>query len=280
MPRREKNTGAAVIVIPGGGFTILAMDLEGTEACDWPPQASGVTCVAREVSRAERPLRLAMQVPPAQSGPVDAVAAAGRAAHAAAACAPTPRSQGMWTRTRSACSGFSAGGFLVAEVEHALRRSRCTRRWTPADQLKARVRTSPSPIYPGHLAMADNERRAEPGHRRFTSRQADAADLPAARTGDDDGGPGRGRAELLRGAEEGRRSPPPSCTSTRRAATRSACHAKTDASGVRLARAGGDGGWRTIGMVAGPPRSGSGERARARGGGRPQARREACRRRL
>src|SRR5690348_2211535 len=26
-----KNTGAAVLVIPGGGFEILAMDLEGTE---------------------------------------------------------------------------------------------------------------------------------------------------------------------------------------------------------------------------------------------------------
>ncbi len=30
-----KNTGAAVVVCPGGGYSILAMDLEGTEVCQW-----------------------------------------------------------------------------------------------------------------------------------------------------------------------------------------------------------------------------------------------------
>src|SRR5580692_5975322 len=39
-----KNTGAAVVVFPGGGFQILAMDLEGTEVCDWLT-SRGVTCV-------------------------------------------------------------------------------------------------------------------------------------------------------------------------------------------------------------------------------------------
>lgn len=29
------NTGAAVIVCPGGGYSILALDLEGTEVCEW-----------------------------------------------------------------------------------------------------------------------------------------------------------------------------------------------------------------------------------------------------
>src|SRR5262249_8687561 len=29
------NTGDAVIVFPGGGYQILAIDLEGTEVCDW-----------------------------------------------------------------------------------------------------------------------------------------------------------------------------------------------------------------------------------------------------
>jgi acetyl esterase/lipase len=31
----EKNTGAAVLVFPGGGYHILALDLEGTEVCQW-----------------------------------------------------------------------------------------------------------------------------------------------------------------------------------------------------------------------------------------------------
>jgi acetyl esterase/lipase len=39
-----KNTGAAVLVLPGGGYQILAIDLEGTEVCDWLT-SRGVTCV-------------------------------------------------------------------------------------------------------------------------------------------------------------------------------------------------------------------------------------------
>ena len=30
-----RNTGAAVVVFPGGGYQDLAIDLEGTEVCDW-----------------------------------------------------------------------------------------------------------------------------------------------------------------------------------------------------------------------------------------------------
>jgi acetyl esterase/lipase len=39
-----KNTGVAVVVFPGGGYQILAIDLEGTEVCDWLTQ-KGITCV-------------------------------------------------------------------------------------------------------------------------------------------------------------------------------------------------------------------------------------------
>jgi acetyl esterase/lipase len=34
-PPAGKNTGAAVVVCPGGGYNILAMDLEGSEVCEW-----------------------------------------------------------------------------------------------------------------------------------------------------------------------------------------------------------------------------------------------------
>lgn len=43
-PADEKNTGAAVLVFPGGGYRILAYDLEGTEVCTWL-NSIGVTCV-------------------------------------------------------------------------------------------------------------------------------------------------------------------------------------------------------------------------------------------
>jgi len=38
------NTGAAVLVFPGGGYKILAIDLEGTEVCGWLT-SKGITCV-------------------------------------------------------------------------------------------------------------------------------------------------------------------------------------------------------------------------------------------
>ncbi|HTA79106.1 MAG TPA: hypothetical protein VK720_06140, partial [Terracidiphilus sp.] len=38
------NTGAAVVVFPGGGYQMLAIDLEGSEVCDWLT-AKGITCV-------------------------------------------------------------------------------------------------------------------------------------------------------------------------------------------------------------------------------------------
>ncbi len=34
-PAKDKDTGTAVVVCPGGGYNILALDLEGTEVCEW-----------------------------------------------------------------------------------------------------------------------------------------------------------------------------------------------------------------------------------------------------
>jgi acetyl esterase/lipase len=34
-PSKDKDTGAAVVICPGGGFSILAYDLEGTEVAAW-----------------------------------------------------------------------------------------------------------------------------------------------------------------------------------------------------------------------------------------------------
>jgi acetyl esterase/lipase len=40
----KAGTSPAVVVFPGGGYQILAIDLEGTEVCDWLNSIS-VTCV-------------------------------------------------------------------------------------------------------------------------------------------------------------------------------------------------------------------------------------------
>lgn len=43
-PPKGPNSGAAIVVFPGCGFQELAIDLEGTEICDWIT-AKGVTCI-------------------------------------------------------------------------------------------------------------------------------------------------------------------------------------------------------------------------------------------
>lgn len=44
QPPAEKRTGASVVICPGGGFHILAWDLEGTEVAEWL-NSIGVTAV-------------------------------------------------------------------------------------------------------------------------------------------------------------------------------------------------------------------------------------------
>ena len=41
---KGRNTGAAIVVFPGGGYNVLAIDHEGTEVCDWLTSV-GITCV-------------------------------------------------------------------------------------------------------------------------------------------------------------------------------------------------------------------------------------------
>lgn len=63
-PAPEKNTGAAVLVCPGGGYFILALDLEGTEVCEWL-NSIGVTAVLLKYRVPARP-GLPAYVPPLQ----------------------------------------------------------------------------------------------------------------------------------------------------------------------------------------------------------------------
>jgi acetyl esterase/lipase len=145
-----KNTGAAVVVIPGGGFTILAMDLEGTEICDWLT-SKGVTCVllkyrvpsAPYVWQCKcRPHNRAISVPSLQ----DTQRTMRLVRLHAAEWRIDPHKIGVL--------GFSAGGYLVAEASTHYD----DRLYAPvdaADQQSARPDFAVA-IYPGHLALADN----------------------------------------------------------------------------------------------------------------------------
>ena len=148
---KGENTGAAVVVFPGGGFQILAMDLEGTEACDWLT-SRGITCVLLKyrVPSAPyewqcdcRPHNFALSVPSLE----DAQRTMRLVRSHAAQWHIDPHKVGVL--------GFSAGGFLAAEISTNFAR----RLYAPvdaADRESARPDFA-MPIYPGHLATDDDK---------------------------------------------------------------------------------------------------------------------------
>lgn len=103
-PSKARDTGAAVLVCPGGGYNILAMDLEGTEVCDWLNSigVTGVLLKYRVPARKDRP-----RYEPALQ---DAQRALGITRHNAGALGIDPKRIGML--------GFSAGGHLTAALSN------------------------------------------------------------------------------------------------------------------------------------------------------------------
>ena len=99
-PPADKDTGAAVLVCPGGGYNILAMDLEGTEVCEWL-NSIGVTGVLLKY-RVPKREGLERHAAPLQ----DAQRAMGLVRQNAAAWKLDPKRIGVL--------GFSAGGHLAA----------------------------------------------------------------------------------------------------------------------------------------------------------------------
>ena len=139
------NTGAAVVVFPGGGYEILAIDLEGSEVCDWLT-TRGVTCIL-----------LKYRVPAPRSAPhwgaypqspialEDAQRTLGLVRLHAAEWHIDPHKIGVL--------GFSAGGHLVAAISTHFAR----RLYAPidsADQLSCRPDFAVA-IYPGHLSFSN-----------------------------------------------------------------------------------------------------------------------------
>lgn len=146
-----KNTGAAVVVIPGGGFQILAIDLEGTEACDWLT-VNGITCVLLKYRVPSepyvwqcdcRPHNMSTSVPSLQ----DVQRTMRLVRFHAAQWHIDPHKVGVL--------GFSAGGYLVAEISTNFER-RLYHPVDAADNESSRPDFA-MPIYPGHLATADDK---------------------------------------------------------------------------------------------------------------------------
>jgi acetyl esterase/lipase len=151
---KGRNTGVAVVVFPGGGYQFLAMDLEGTEICDWLT-SRGITCVLLKYRVPgsgpwwddEHDRRV---YPKVQTALQDAQRTLGLVRQHAAQWHVDPHKVGV--------IGFSAGGHLVAAIStHFAQRT-----YTPvdaADKLSCRPDFAIT-LYPGHLWVHEDEDRA------------------------------------------------------------------------------------------------------------------------
>jgi acetyl esterase/lipase len=134
-----KKTEAAIVVFPGGSYRILAIDLEGTEVCDWLNSA-GITCIL-----------LKYRVP--DSGPFGKSSAALQDAQRALGIVRSHATEWHIDPQRIGVLGFSAGAHLAA----ALSTHFDQRLYDPvdaADQLSCRPDFAVI-VYPGYLAVAE-----------------------------------------------------------------------------------------------------------------------------
>ena len=160
-PAQGKNTGAAVVVFPGGGYEILAIDLEGSEVCDWLTP-KGITCVL-----------LKYRVPAPRSAPYwgaypqspialeDAQRTVGLVRYHAAEWHIDPHKIGVL--------GFSAGGHLAAAMSVHFEQ-RLYKAMDAADRESCRPDFAAA-LYPGHLAFSENVLNLNPDISSHISRQ-------------------------------------------------------------------------------------------------------------
>lgn len=110
------NTGAAMLVLPGGGFRAVATDLEGTEICDWVT-AQGMTCAMLKyrVPQVWPKVQGQQTRPRLLLGLEDAMRAMSLLRRDAASYGINPDKIGA--------IGFSAGAYLVTELSNTDERS-------------------------------------------------------------------------------------------------------------------------------------------------------------
>ena len=136
---KAKNTGAAVVVFPGGGYHILAIDLEGTEVCDWLNSA-GVSCIL-----------VKYRVP--NSGPYPKSSAALQDAQRALGIVRLRAAEWKIDPHKIGVLGFSAGAHLAAALSTHFDK-RLYASIDAADGLSCRPDFAVI-VYPGYLAIAE-----------------------------------------------------------------------------------------------------------------------------
>lgn len=140
-PPKDKDTGAAVLICPGGGYHILATSHEGRDVATWL-NTLGVTGVLLEYRVPRRKDR-----PPHEAPLQDAQRAMGMVRHNA----------GKWgiDANRIGVLGFSAGGHLAAATATNFDK----RAYEPIDEID-KVNSRPDfavLIYPGYIVDKDGK---------------------------------------------------------------------------------------------------------------------------
>lgn len=133
------GTGVAVVVFPGGGYNILAIDLEGTEVCD-SLTSRGITCVL-----------LKYRVPCVKTGPYRDCLTALQDAQRTVGLLRSQAAKWQIDPHKIGVLGMSAGGHMVAALS-----THFDRRVYPAVDAADRESCRPDfaiALYPGHLAV-------------------------------------------------------------------------------------------------------------------------------
>ena len=135
------NTGVAMLVFPGGGYQVLAMDLEGTEICDWL-NSRGITAIL-----------LKYRVPVKRQGPYGESPPALEDAQRALSLVRSHAADWGIDPHKIGVIGFSAGGHMVtATSTHFNKRS--YRPVDAADKVSCRPDFAIA-CYPGHMFEPD-----------------------------------------------------------------------------------------------------------------------------
>ena len=148
-----RNNGAAVVVFPGGGYQILAIDLEGSEVCDWLT-SEGVTCVLLKY-------RVPGESVLPKSGPYPESAEALQDAQRTIRLVRSHATQWHIDPHKIGVLGFSAGGHLAVATSVYFNQQ-TYRHIDQADEVSCRPDFA-VPVYPGHLNLEAAEWDAKHG---------------------------------------------------------------------------------------------------------------------
>lgn len=149
---KGKNTHVAVVVFPGGGYQVLAMDLEGTEVCDWLT-SKGITCVLLKYRVPGENIRV--QGKKLKSGPYPNSSLALEDAQRTIRLVRFNAAKLNIDPHKIGVIGFSAGGHLVAATSTLFHKQL----YPPVDVIdKESCRPDFAiALYPGHLWVDENK---------------------------------------------------------------------------------------------------------------------------